>query len=116
MLSSPGILVRAEQNDTRVAGIANRCLALGFTLIELMVVVAIVAILAAIAYPSYRSQIEKTRRADAKAVLMQAAQYMERLYTENGCYDGESLWSRDAPPCRSPSHRSMVPRTITRLP
>ena len=90
MLSSPGILVRAERVGTRVAGTANRGLTPGFTLIELMVVVAIVAVLAAIAYPSYRSQIEKTRRADAKAVLMQAAQYMERVYTENGCYDGTS--------------------------
>ena len=52
-----------------------------------MIVVAIVAILAAIAYPSYRDQIERTRRADAQAVLMQAAQFMERIYTENGCYN-----------------------------
>lgn len=59
----------------------------GFTLIELLVAVAIVGILAAIAYPSYRDQILKTRRADAKAVLMQAAQFMERIHSETGCYD-----------------------------
>ena len=72
----------------------------GFTLIELMVVVAIVAILAAIAYPSYRSQVEKTRRADAEAVLMQAAQYLERVYTEGGCYtkDGNLCNCADAFP------------------
>ncbi len=59
----------------------------GFTLVELLVVVSIVGILAAIAYPSYRTQVEKTRRADAQAVLMQSAQYMERIYTESGCYN-----------------------------
>lgn len=54
----------------------------GFTLVELMIVVAIVAILAAIAYPSYQQYVRKSRRADAKAVLVEAAQFMERSYTE----------------------------------
>ena len=55
----------------------------GFTLIEIMIVVAIVAILAAIAYPSYQDQVRKSRRADARAVMVEAAQFMERRYTEN---------------------------------
>ncbi|MDS4020687.1 MAG: type IV pilin protein [Candidatus Competibacter sp.] len=59
----------------------------GFTLIELMITVAVVAILAAIAYPSYLEQIRKSRRADAKAVLLEAAQWMERYYTSNNRYD-----------------------------
>ena len=58
----------------------------GFNLIELMVVVAIVAIIASIAYPSYRDQVRKTRRADAKAALMDAAARMERHYTQFGRY------------------------------
>ena len=58
----------------------------GFTLIELMIVVLIVSILAAFAYPSYREQLRKSRRADAQAVLMQASQYLERVFTESGCY------------------------------
>ena len=55
----------------------------GFTLIELMVVVAIIAILAAIAYPSYTNHVVKTRRAAATACVMEAAHFMERYYTTN---------------------------------
>ncbi len=59
----------------------------GFTLIEAMIVVAIVAILVAVAYPAYVDQMRKSRRADAQAVLMEAAQFMERFHTENFRYD-----------------------------
>lgn len=58
----------------------------GFTLIELMIVVAITGILAAIAYPSYQEHIRKTRRADAQTALMELSQFMERHYTANGRY------------------------------
>ncbi|WP_371327001.1 type IV pilin protein [Polaromonas sp. YR568] len=59
----------------------------GFTLIELMVVVAILAILAAIAYPSYRDSVNKSRRAEARAQLLDAAQYMQRFYSQNDRYN-----------------------------
>ena len=62
----------------------------GFSLIELMIVVAIVAILGAVAYPSYMDSITDARRTDAQAVLMEAAQYMERFYTENNRYDEDT--------------------------
>ena len=60
----------------------------GFTLIELMIVVAIVAVLASIAYPSYQEQIAKAKRADAASALMTGAQALERYYTSNGSYLG----------------------------
>lgn len=58
----------------------------GFTLIELMIVVAIIGIISAIAYPSYQEHIRKARRADAQTALMELAQFMERHYTANGKY------------------------------
>lgn len=53
----------------------------GFTLVELMIVVAIVAILAGIAYPSYVDHVRRARLTDAQMVLLEAAQWMERMYT-----------------------------------
>lgn len=58
----------------------------GFSLIELMIVVAIVAIIASVAYPSYQDSIAKSRRADAQANLLELAQFMERQYTTNNQY------------------------------
>lgn len=66
----------------------------GFTLIELMVVVAIVAILAAVAYPSYQDSVIKTKRAEARAALMQIMQQQERLYSQNNAY---SVFSKASP-------------------
>jgi type IV pilus assembly protein PilE len=59
----------------------------GFTLIELMITVAIVGVLAGIAYPSYQDSLVKSRRADAKAALLELSVFMERLYTTTGCYN-----------------------------
>ena len=60
----------------------------GFTLIELMIVVAVVGILAAVAIPSYREQIRSSNRADAQGALSGLAQAMERHFTQNGTYVG----------------------------
>jgi type IV pilus assembly protein PilE len=60
----------------------------GFTLIELMIVVAVVAILAAIALPSYTEHVRKSRRAQAKADMLEIAQMLERRFTTNRSYAG----------------------------
>ena len=59
----------------------------GFTLIELLIAIAIVGILAGIAIPAYQDSMVKSRRADAKAALLELSVFMERLYTATGCYN-----------------------------
>ncbi len=58
----------------------------GFTLIELMIVVAIVGILMSIAYPSYQESVAKSRRSDATGALLVFANAMERHFTVNNTY------------------------------
>ena len=60
--------------------------AAGFSLIEIMVVVAIIAIIATIALPQYREYVTKSRREAGKACLMQAVQQSERVYTNTLSY------------------------------
>lgn len=63
----------------------------GFTLIELVIVVAVVAILVAIALPSYQEQVRKSRRAQAKADIAEVMQLAERFHTVNNTYVGFAL-------------------------
>jgi type IV pilus assembly protein PilE len=63
---------------------------LGFTLIELMIVVAVIAILAAIAYPSYQEQVRRTNRTEGERTLMETAQRLERCFTEYNAYNDEN--------------------------
>lgn len=63
----------------------------GFTLVELMIVVAIIAIIAAIALPSYTQYVQRARAADAQGALMSLANAMERFHTTNTTYNGASV-------------------------
>lgn len=58
----------------------------GFTLIELMIVVAIIAILAAIAYPSYTSFMQRGRRSDAQQLMVQMQNKQEQYILDNRAY------------------------------
>lgn len=58
----------------------------GFTLIELMIVVAIVGILAAIAYPSYTEYVRRTHRSEIAGLLSEQTQQLERHYSRTGQY------------------------------
>ncbi|MEH1711241.1 type IV pilin protein [Acinetobacter pittii] len=63
----------------------------GFTLIELMIVVAIIAILAAIAYPSYTQYKIRANRADVQSEMMQTAQRLQSYYMINHNYTSATL-------------------------
>jgi type IV pilus assembly protein PilE len=58
----------------------------GFSLIELLIVMAIIAILAAIAYPTYLSYTERSNRTDATASMTNAAQILQRCYSQTYDY------------------------------
>lgn len=82
----------------------------GFTLIELMIVVAVVAVLAAIAYPAYTDSVRKSRRAQAKADLVEYAAMAERFRTVNNSYAGFELRYEQSPrEAGAPAHYALTP-------
>ncbi len=66
--------------------LSQRFVMKGFTLIEVMIVVAIVGILAAIAYPSYQEYVMRSNRSEGMAMLNDAAARQERYFAQSNTY------------------------------
>ncbi len=71
--------------------------AAGFTLVEVLVSLVIVGIVTAIALPAYSQYTLKAQRNNAKAILVETAQFMERFHTANGTYAGAAVPAASAP-------------------
>jgi type IV pilus assembly protein PilE len=85
----------------------------GVTLIELLVVLVIIAILAAIAYPSYRNQVMRSNRTEARVALEQRALQIEKCFTRFMSYASEQcLASQEAANAQTPERNYQV--TIAR--
>ena len=93
-------------NRTRRQGLGRSG---GFTLIEVMIVVVIVGILVAVALPGYQNSMQKGRRADAKAALLDVAGRQEQYMLDRGTYtdDMEDLGFDDDPMVSDEGHYSV---------
>jgi len=60
----------------------------GFTLIEIMIVIAIIGIVITIGYPSLTEYVNKGRRTEVAGLLSEQAQILERFYSQNNVYTG----------------------------
>lgn len=63
----------------------------GFTLIELMIVVAILAIIMSVAIPNYQAYGMRTKRSEAISNLLELSQWMERQFTIFGSYNDAGI-------------------------
>ena len=84
----------------------------GVTLMELMTVVAIIGILTSIAYPSYRAQVRRSNRTEARVALEQTAGALEKCYTRYMAYNDTA----NCPACQPVQWRWQLQYTQGALP
>src|SRR5690606_29471877 len=91
-LPNPVIFGSRDEMNQKSRNLRSMCLAgrrpQGFTLIELMIVVAVVGILAAVAYPGYQDFVRRARRADAQEALVRVQIEQEKWRTSHTSYTG----------------------------
>lgn len=58
----------------------------GFSLIELLIVLAVIALLVSLAWPGYQATLQRARRSDAREALLRGAQWLERVASIHGQY------------------------------
>ncbi|MDP4917523.1 MAG: prepilin-type N-terminal cleavage/methylation domain-containing protein [Haliea sp.] len=74
----------------------------GFTLVELMIVMAILAIIITVALPSYQQHVTRANRADAQATLLAFGQAMERHFSQGYTYTDATLGNAATPAAPAP--------------
>jgi prepilin-type N-terminal cleavage/methylation domain-containing protein len=87
----------------------------GFTLIELMIVVAIVAILTTIAYPNYRDYVIRGQLVDATTALAALRADMERYFQDNRTYVTSAAFPSPCAPAPFPAGKFTISCPITTL-
>lgn len=85
----------------------------GFTLIELMIVVAIVSILLAVAIPSYNNQMRKSRRSEAKQVLSDVMLRQEKFRSNNALYGTNAAIPNGIGPIGTSSYYNFALTSVT---
>jgi type IV pilus assembly protein PilE len=85
----------------------KRCSANGFSLIELLLVLAIMGLVSVLAFPNYQQHLQRGQRAEAAAALLEAEHFMARYYSAHGRYDGSA---------EAPAKPPELPLRLQRIP